>query len=190
MVSGIILASGFSKRMKKEKLLLPLSGIPMVEYIIRAAKASHLDEVILIYRNTGIKDIGIKYLDKIVYNDHADQGQSAAVKLGVSASHKETDAYMFLVGDQPFLRETIINILIDNFKKTPSNIVVPVYNGKKGSPVIFPARYKQELLALSGDTGGRIIIEEHKKKLNLVEIENTEAGIDIDTQNEYEKIIR
>lgn len=190
MVSGIILASGFSKRMKKEKLLLPLCGIPIVEHVIRAANSSHLDEVILIYRNESVKEIGTKYPDKMAYNDHADKGQSAAVKLGISLANKETDAFMFLVGDQPFLSKTVINILIDIFKDYPDNIIVPVYNGKKGSPVIFPVKFKYELLALTGDTGGRIIIENHKEEVKLVEIENTDAGIDIDNQEEYEKIIR
>ncbi|MBU4035998.1 MAG: NTP transferase domain-containing protein, partial [Proteobacteria bacterium] len=72
----------------------------------------------------------------------------------------------------------------------PDNIIVPVYNGKRGSPVIFPAKLKDELLTLAGDSGGRIIVERHKEELKLIEIENPDTGIDIDTQEEYEKIIR
>ncbi|MBU3949266.1 MAG: NTP transferase domain-containing protein [Proteobacteria bacterium] len=176
--------------MKKEKLLLPLAGIPLIEHVIRAAESSHLDEVILIYRNANIKEIGAKYLKKIIFNAHAEKGQSAAVKLGISASDKEADAFMFFVGDQPFLSTTIIDILIDISIDYPDNIIVPVYNGKRGSPVIFPAKLKDELLTLAGDSGGRIIVERHKEELKLIEIENPDTGIDIDTQEEYEKIIR
>ncbi|WP_435548076.1 nucleotidyltransferase family protein [Desulfobacterium sp. N47] len=188
MISGIILASGFSKRMKREKLLLPLAGIPLVEHIIRTAQSSHLDEVILIYRNENIKELGAKYLNKIIFNAHAEEGQSAAVKLGITAADKETDAFMFFVGDQPFLSSAMVNILIDIFTDYPDNIIVPVYNGKRGGPVIFPAKFKDELLALVGDSGGRSIIEKHKEELKPVEIENANAGIDVDTREEYEKI--
>ncbi len=183
------MASGFSKRMEKEKLLLPIAGIPLIEHVIKAAQSPHLDEVILIYRNESVKEIGTKYLKNIIFNAHADMGQSAAVKLGTSSANEKTDAFMFFVGDQPFLSAKMINILIDIFKDYPDKIIVPVYNGKKGGPVIFPAKFKNELLALSGDSGGRSIIEKHKDEVKTVEIENTDAGIDVDTQNEYEKII-
>ena len=66
MISGIILASGFSKRMEKEKLLLPVGGVALVERVIRAAQASRLDEVILIYQKEEIEKIGRKYGIKAV----------------------------------------------------------------------------------------------------------------------------
>ncbi|PIP09039.1 MAG: molybdenum cofactor cytidylyltransferase [Syntrophobacteraceae bacterium CG23_combo_of_CG06-09_8_20_14_all_50_8] len=188
MISGIILASGFSRRMEEEKLLLPVGGVSLVEHVIRAAQASHLNEVILIYRNKSIKEIGQRYIMRMVCNDHADEGQSAAIKLGISAAHQETDAFMFMVGDQPFLNPLVINTLIAIFKENPRHIIVPVYNGKRGNPVIFPSQFKNDLLTLSGDGGGRIIIEKSRNSVKLVEIGDSSVGCDIDTQEEYEKI--
>ena len=188
MISGIILASGFSKRMKQEKLLLPMGGIALVELVICAARASRLDEVILVYQKEEVEKIGRKYGIKAVHNPRADEGQSAAIKLGINAAHPETDAFMFMVGDQPFLNPATINILIDTFLQDPHSIIVPVYNGIRGNPVIFPSVMKELLLALDGDRGGRVLIEKMSDRVNLVAIIDVMSGADIDTLEDYRRI--
>jgi len=84
MITGIILASGFSKRIKEEKLLLKVEGVPLVERVIRAAQTSLIDELILVYRRDVIKEIGRHYDLQAVYNPHAERGQSEAVKVGIA----------------------------------------------------------------------------------------------------------
>ena len=188
MITGIILASGFSERMARDKLLLEIGGMPVVERVVRAAKSSLLDDIILVYQNNRVKEIGKQYGVRTVYNDSAHEGQSAAVKLGVRESRPDTDAFMFLVGDQPFLDPATINTLIDQSTKNPQQIIVPVYNGKRGNPAIFPSIFRDDLLAIEGDRGGRVLIEKMGDRVKLVVIENSIANIDIDTQEDYEQI--
>ena len=138
MISGIILASGFSRRMNREKLILPVEGVPMLERVIRAATASDLDEVLLVYKKNVIRALGQKYGLLLVNNPHPEDGQSAAVKAGVKHAHQESLGFMFLVGDQPFLSMATINRLMSVFNTDKSRIVVPVYGTRRGNPVIFP----------------------------------------------------
>ena len=188
MMTGIILASGFSRRMGKEKLLLKVNGIPMIERVIMAAQSSHLDELIIIYQRDEIRDLAKEHVAKAVYNQHADEGQSAAVKLGIQSSHPDTEGFMFLVGDQPYLDPSTINKLIALFKRDRTSIVVPLYNGAMGNPVIFPATAKKDLLLLKGDCGGRRLIERMRDIVKLVEIEKSIVGMHIDTEEEYKNI--
>ena len=76
MITGIILASGFSRRMKKDKLLLEVGGMPLVERVIKACWESNLDEIILVYRREEVANIGKKYNVKTIYNANAHLGQS------------------------------------------------------------------------------------------------------------------
>ncbi len=188
MISGIILASGFSKRMEQEKLLLPVGGIALVERVLRAARASRLDDIILIYQKEEIQKIGRKYGIPAVYNSRAAEGQSAAIKLGINAVSPKTDGFMFMVGDQPFLNASIINILIDTFHQDPRSIIVPVYSGTRGNPVLFPAVMKELLLTLEGDRGGRVLIDSMPERVNLVSIDEEMSGADIDTAEDYLRI--
>jgi len=189
MITGIILASGFSRRMQAEKLLLAVDETPMVERVIQAAGASLLDEVVLVYQNENIKKAGEKYDIKTVYNECAATGQSASIKIGIEASSSDADGFMFLVGDQPFINAATINLLIAAFKQAPHDIIIPVYNGRQGSPAIFPATLKDDLLTLEGDRGGRVLIENIPERVTLVSIEEEISGADIDTKEDYERII-
>ena len=186
MITGIILASGFSRRMQAEKLLLDVDGTPMVERVIQAAMSSLLDEVVLVYRNENIKKAGEKYGIKTVYNECAATGQSASIRIGIDTASSDADGFMFLVGDQPFMNAATINLLIAAFKQDPLNIIAPVYNGRRGNPAIFPSTLKDDLLTVEGDQGGRALIEKMPERVKLVTIEDERMGIDVDTEEDYE----
>ncbi len=188
MISGILLASGLSRRMKQEKLILPVGGVPMLERVIGAAKASDLDEVLLVYNKEEIRALGEKHGMSLVYNAHPEDGQSAAVKAGVRHVNQESVGLMFLVGDQPFLRAATINRLISVFNSNPSRIVVPVYKTRRGNPVIFPSSLKQDLLLLEGDQGGRALLERMQSLIRLVPIPDELEATDIDSFETYEKL--
>jgi len=186
MISGIILASGFSSRMNREKLTLAVEGTPMLERVIRAATASTLDEVLLVYQKDEIRDLGEKYRLSLVHNSHPEYGQSAAVKAGVKCACPESDGFMFLVGDQPYVRAVTIDRLITVFNKDMNRIVVPVYGSRRGNPVIFPSSLKRELLLLEGDVGGRAIMNKLQNLISEVAIQEEREAMDVDTDEAYE----
>lgn len=185
-ITGIILASGLSKRMGKEKLLLNIDGIPIIERVIRSVKGSKIDDIILVYKNDEIKEIGKKYNIKTVLNENSNLGQSESIKLGLKNSYSFTDGYMFFVGDQPYLDSYIINKIIDKYDNENSKIIIPRYNNKNGNPVLFSSKLKDKLLDLKGDTGGRKIINE-TNEVDYIDFKDERLGIDIDTIEEYDE---
>lgn len=187
MVTGIILASGFSRRMQKDKLLLELDGTSLVERVIRAAAVSRLEECILVFRDPAVRAIGESYGLKTVYNPLAHEGQSAAVRLGVEHVSKKASAYLFMVGDQPFLTPDVINRFIERHKNQPQKILMASYCGKRGNPVLFSAVFRADLLSLSGDAGGRQIISQVPEQVAELAFENQQCGIDIDTPETYRR---
>lgn len=179
MITGIILASGFSKRMGKDKLTIEINGEKVIERVIKAAIDSKLDKIILVYRTDEIKDIGEKYKLKNIYNPNAHLGQSESVILGVKESPIQS-ALMFIVADQPYLNTQVMDRLIQEYNKDNEKIVVPYYNNKFGMPLIFPPRFREELLKASGDKGGREIIKDNPSLLKKVYFKEEILGIDID----------
>lgn len=187
MITGIILASGFSSRMGEDKLLLELNGEVIIESVIKAALDSDLDKVIIVYRQEKVKDIGDKYNIETILNENADLGQSESIKTGVSTI-KEESHYMFIMGDQPFLKPAIVNKLIESFKASDKNLMIPYYDGRKGMPSIFAYKYRNDLLELKGDKGGRDLLEEYSWDLEKVYFEERLPGIDIDTKEDLEMV--
>lgn len=187
MITGIILASGFSRRMGEDKLLIDLKGESIVERVIKACVNSELDRLIIIYRKEEIKDIAGEFHIECLFNRRADLGQAEAIKLGIRSAENKSD-FMFIMGDQPFIDSNILDRLIKEYRRTDKNILVPYYNGNRSSPSIIGYKYKDELLKLEGDRGGRELIEKYSEDVEVVEIEDGRAGIDIDSPEDLERV--
>ena len=102
MISAIILASGYSRRMGKNKLLLKYRGKSLIEHTIETILSCGFSEVILVAREEQIIEIGNRNDLKVIKNENAIKGISESIKLGVMNA-KNTEGYMFFTADQPFL---------------------------------------------------------------------------------------
>lgn len=187
MISGIVMASGFSRRMGENKLLLEVDGDSLLERILLGAKLSRLDRVFLVYREDEVGKLGEKLDIETIYNEKAYLGQSESVKKGIEYADINSN-YMFLVGDQPFLDSKTIDFLIEEFYKNRDKILVPFYKGKRGMPTIFPNKYRNELLDISGDKGGREIIDNNIEDIIKLDMVDSMVGLDIDERKDLERI--
>jgi molybdenum cofactor cytidylyltransferase len=182
------MASGYSRRMKRNKLLLGYKGKTMIERTLDTVLKSDFSQRILVAREKEILQLGKNSGFITIKNKHADKGISESIKLGIKSSNG-CDGYMFFTVDQPLLAEKTINILIKVFYQDPSYIIVPQYKGRRGSPVVFPKKFKEDLLGLEGDIGGKIIINKSLNQVRFVEIDDEKSLFDVDTKEDYEKLL-
>ncbi len=97
---------------------------------------------------------------------------------------------MFFTGDQPLLDSYTINLLLNTFTKNNNCIIIPKYRNRVGSPpAIFPEKFKDELLNLQGDVGGKTVINNHINEIIFVNLRNEYSLFDIDTSKDYEYIL-
>lgn len=189
-VSAIVMASGLSKRMDQNKLKMVINNKFIYEYIFYAIKnlIGCFKEVIVVVKDEDILEKANEMGFKAVKNEFSHQGQSMSIKLGIQSSY-EVDGYMFFVADQPFIKEDTIKKLINTFETNNKSIIMASYNGVNGNPVIFPKMFKEQLLNLKGDTGGKVIIKNNEDKLIKVHIQSDDEFIDIDTIEDYERVV-
>lgn len=191
MVSVILLAAGESKRMGKPKLLMPLGKATILEQTIDNFLASKVNEVIVVlgYRaEEMMKKIAIKPI-KIAINPAYHQGMSTSIVKGLSLVDDRAQAVMLALADQPFVKSQIINRLIEEFLSHNKGIAIPVCHRRRGHPVIFAIKYKEELMGLTGDVGGRQIIRRHPNDILEVAINSESIITDIDTISDYQSIL-
>ena len=193
MISGIILAAGAAQRMGRQKLLLDLKGKPVLQWVLEAALSSELDEVVCVVREANDIEKGISLKDdklRWVTNEKASEGQNTSVIAGLKAISPQSEAALFLVGDQPLLKRDLIDGLIDLFRKTAALIVAPTFQGQTRNPVLFRKELFPEFLELTGDRGGRGLIEKYKEKTALLEWKDGAPFLDVDTREDYEALKR
>jgi molybdenum cofactor cytidylyltransferase len=190
MISAVVLAAGRAQRIGREKLLLPLRGKPVLQWVLESALASDLDEIVCVTRElTSARQLNLSD-ERLLWltNYVADRGQSTSVIAGLWATNPRSDGVMFLVGDQPLIRKELINALIEKFKSGSAWIVAPSFEQAPRNPVLFRRDLFPELLQLTGDRGGRMLIEKYKNKTALVEWKDEISFLDLDVHEDYERL--
>ncbi len=187
LVSAIIMASGFSSRMGKNKLLMKYNDKFLIEYTLDVISKCNFKDRVIVTQYKIIKEIGEKLNFKVVINQHPNKGQSESIKLGIKNSN-ESKGYMFFVADQPLLERKDIEKLIDVFNEDTSYIVIPKYKEHYGNPVIYPKKYKKDILNLEGDNGGKSIIKASNKIKYVNVCENT--LFDIDNIDDFNNLLK
>lgn len=186
MISAIIMASGSSRRMGKNKLKLKYKEKFIFEYVIDLVSSYPFDEKIIVTNDLDI----IKYAEdnKITSytNEEAIIGKSESIKIGIRNS-KQKNACMFFVCDQPLLTKETVDKIIEKFNADKSLITFPIYLENRGSPMIFPPEYREKLLKLEKDQGGVILIDQSNSQ-SLI-INSSIENLDIDIEEDYKRIL-
>jgi ygfJ family molybdenum hydroxylase accessory protein len=186
-LSIIILASGLSKRMGQNKLLMDFKGKKMYQHCINSVKKCDIRQKIVVSAYDEILDYARDMGDFIlVKNENQALGQSQSIKMGI-ATAKPCLGIVFLPSDMPFITDVFLNKLCDFFMKDTSYIVVPRFEGKNSMPTIFPFSLYDELSNISGDIGGREIIKANLSKLRYFDVSDGNILQDIDTIEDFEK---
>ncbi|MFC1941305.1 molybdenum cofactor cytidylyltransferase [Chloroflexota bacterium] len=188
MLSAILLAAGEAKRMGKTKQLMPWRQSTMVEQAIDSLLGSAVDEVIVVvgHKAEEVTKVIADKAVKLVVNPDYEQGMSTSIKAGLNLLGNQIQAVMLALGDQPFIDSQTTNRLMDEFYRHDKGIAIPTYRDRRGHPVIFAIKYKEELLGLTGDIGGRQIIENHADDVLEVPVETESIFTDIDTLSDYQ----
>ena len=193
-ISIIVLAAGQSTRMgAQNKLLLPFAGKPLLQVVLdMLAPMPVLEKLVVV--NPQEKDIRT-LIDaqkfRLVLNPDFTEGISASIKYGVWASSDATLGYLFYLADMPLIKPHTLLTLLQKFDSAhPRNIMIPVFKGKRGNPVLIGRAYREKLLQLKGDVGARKLISEIDTS-HIIEVPVKDEGIllDVDNREAYYDLI-
>lgn len=180
MITAILLAGGVASRFGGDKLLHPLDdGVAIGAHAARNLIAAGL-EVVAVVR-TGdfpLYDMLEQEGCSVTFCREAERGMGASLAHGVQAA-RNADAWVIALGDMPRIRPETIR-LVGQALAAGAAIVAPAYRGERGHPVGFSAQFRDELMALSGDSGARAVLERHPDKIRLIECDDPGVLYDID----------
>ena len=192
MVSAILLAAGESKRMGKPKLLLPFGKGTILGQTIDNLLSSKVGEVIVVVGYKAqemIKTIANRPV-KVAMNPFYHQGMSTSIATGLNLVDDKARRLMIALADQPLINNKTFNRLVEESLGADKGIIIPIYRDKRGNPIIFSTKYKEELLSLKGDVGGKQIVKQHPDDILEVAIDSESINIDIDTIGNYSSYLK
>ena len=187
MINAIVLAAGESRRMGKPKPLLRFRDTTFLEQIISVLKLSNADRITVVLgagAETIKKSIDLSGTDVVVNKDYR-KGQLSSLIAGLKNTPIETDAILICLVDNPFITKTVVNRLISKFKETNGPIVVPVFNKKRGHPVLFSRSLFKELLNAPAQEGARYVLHSNEERVLGVKVPKSRVLVSIDTPEDY-----
>ena len=190
----IMLAAGNSRRFGANKLLYEIEGSPMYQRTLSCLFKAQKE----VLKKTGIfcpvtvvtqyKEVGEtaeKMGAKVCYNPHPEEGISSSLKIGLK-ENKEADACLFTVADQPWLTWESVMGLLEVFWESEKGMACMQNGEKKGNPCIFSRKYYEKLFSLTGDVGGKKILNAHPTDIVVYQTKGERELEDIDYMDERE----
>jgi len=186
-ISAVILAAGSSRRLGKPKQLLPIGETTFLERTVDNILASSVNEVIVVlgYHAEEMARLISRRPITVVVNPVYRQGMSTSISAGLKLVNQEAQGIIFVLADQPLVDSETVNRLLENFGSQGKDIIIPAYHGKRGNPVVFSTTYKNELMQLTGDIGGRVVITRHPERVLELPVDCEGVVIDVDSWDSY-----
>ena len=184
----VLMASGDSRRFGRiNKLLYPVEGKPLFLHSLEKAvrlrerEAQNIGRIAVVSKYEEIRLLCGKYEGvEYIYNPYSEEGISASVRLGLEGCFCE-NAVMFMVCDNPKLKEETLSGLVRGFLKSGKSLgCIISKDGRTTNPCIFAPVWRKALMSLKGDKGGKSIINKNKDRVYFYESDNSGDFCDID----------
>jgi molybdenum cofactor cytidylyltransferase len=172
------------------KQLLTLHDKTFVEHCVDNLLASSASEVIVVtgYRSEDVKSVlgdrPIRFADNPDYSS----GMSSSVKRGFLEVGADSEGVLVALADQPLIEAGVFNLVIDLFGRMRPLVVLPVYDGRNGHPVVFDSSLRAEVLSMNPEEGLRSVVHSHASDVLRVDVSTSSVITDFDFPEDYRRI--
>ncbi len=192
MFSAVILAAGYSKRMKEPKALLKFDkNTVFIEHIVVKYLQHKLCNELVVVVNSKLANLLQNYkLDmpklKIAVNHYPEKERFYSVQCGMKAlTHPEN---IFLHNaDNPFVNLKTLDELILRIKGF--DFAVPQYQGKGGHPILLSPEIATDIIA-EKNTNQNLKEYLRKYKKNYVPVDDRNILVNINNEKDYQLMFR
>jgi molybdenum cofactor cytidylyltransferase len=189
-IAAIVLAAGESRRMgEANKLHLPVQGVPLLRHSVETLLAANLGEILVVLGHQSadtqalLNGLSVR---SVINNDYA-SGQMTSVHCGLGSLNQAGEGVIIALGDQPALTVDDVTLLVDTFfTRDGGEVVVPLFDGKRGNPIIISSRCQQEIVYGKYNLGCRSFIENNPELVRTVDM-GPSVVIDLDTPTDYHR---
>lgn len=182
---ALVLAAGSATRFGGRKLLADWNGKPLLHAALSAARAAPVDGITVVTGADALEiSACIAAFDPTIRRLHAvgyAGGMASSLKAGVAALAPETRAVFVFLGDMPRVPHAVLPALAQ-VVRLGAPAAAPVFQGRRGNPVVLTRDVFADIAKLDGDTGARQILQSLGSRVAMVESPDDGVLFDVDTQ--------
>jgi len=172
--------------MGEPKALLKYDGLTFLERIMRAVDACGISDTLVVVGEHQ-SQIHAEYpsLD-IVFNPDYARGMTTSFQAGIRALRAGVGSGVFFLVDHPVVSPDTVAALIRHDGE--ADVIVPVYEGRRGHPVLFSREFMREVLDLSPDLGVNTLFRSQPGRVLEVNVQDRGILWDIDTPEDFDAL--
>ena len=190
---AIVPAAGRSKRMGRDKLLLPWGEATVIEAVVRAWREGGVDHVVVVTRadQQALSELCQSAGATVVMPATAPPEMRDSVCCGLAHIREAyspcaEDVWLLAPADMPRLSPRVIERLLEAHDRAAPAILAPIAAGKRGHPVLFPWPLADAASALAADEGVNALLERHP--VREIHCDRESLHDDLDTPDDYERL--
>lgn len=149
---AVIVSAGLSSRMGAFKPMLPFGGETIIRHNVTTLLNAGCSPVCVVtgFRSELLKEhlAGLPVLC-VENTDYRTTQMLDSVKLGLAAVKDSCECVLFTPGDACAYQNDTVSSLLDS----GADICIPVFNGKRGHPVMISCRFIPRILSYEGEGG-------------------------------------
>lgn len=190
--SALVVAAGLSSRMQAFKPLLPLGRKTVIETLIDTLQAAGLTDIVVV---TGfcaseveahLAGRGIRFVRNERY---AETEMYDSVKAGLIALDGRCHRFFFVPGDVPLFQPQTLWALHDTMRVHQADVAIPLYNGRRGHPVLIDARLLEDIRCYTGDGGLKGALQSLSHARQELAVPDPGILLDADTPDDYQRLL-
>lgn len=179
--------------MGRPKALIRYRGDTFLDRLIGLYRAAGVSPVVVLGRGAELIRSGVGRGDAAVWviNPDPARGQTSSLQEGLRALPADCAGFFIHPVDTPAVElETISQIRVAFESPSRPLLVVPRFDGRRGHPVLARGGLSQEFLALGASGTARDVIHAHIAETQYVDVADPGILKDIDTPEDYDRLIR
>lgn len=188
-IGAVVLAAGLSRRMGKEKVLLPLGPETVLERVLATLAAAGISEKVVVLREDleGAIEIARREGARMAINPRPEEEMLLSIRLGMMELNAELDAFFVWPADHPAVGAATLEALI--LAAAPDQVALPTYEGRRGHPALVGGHLKGNIAAIPAGLGLRQLWCDRPEILREVAVPDEGVLLDLDTPEDYAKAI-
>lgn len=170
------------------KQLLPVDNRPAVIRCMESIINAGVDDVIVVVNPEGNEVVRAlkEFPVTIAVNDLSECDMAASVRVGLNVIDSSSTGIFVCLSDHPLVASATLNAMGGEHNASPDAIIIPMFQGRRGHPTLFPRFILEEVKKHSTL---RDVIGSYKDKIFFFNVADEGVVIDMDTPEEYQKIL-
>lgn len=192
---AVLPATGRSRRMGQQKLLMEIGGQTVISRLINALSDSRISSISVSVRSDDqelqaeVERLGARVV--IPEHDPEEMKESVAAilnSLSGEVAQPASAGWMLIPSDHPFIDPDTRQRVIEAWESSLDSIIVATHEGQRGHPTIFPWSVADRIDEIPENRGLNWFLQENRIPIKEVECKHPSVLWDIDSPEDFQRI--